>query len=510
MAKSRFLQTPTGQTYAPAASIERGFDKTAGIITGAIEDRARYKQEQDAAFGQMYSNLGELEANLQQNYAGINQQMVDSTREFMKEHYKKGGKSTDPNFQAQLGQLTGRIKASMSNADRNREMLKQTAELIKADNSITDKASALAGMYQKINDPDFLISQNTFNPDDFLSNYVDSRIVFEQAWKSLPTTGEWNQEYTDKNGNLRATNILTNPLINKDAPVNEDGSLNIQMTPEFIQDAMSGKYGQRLIDQTLSIANERYSNLPTDVAFGRALKDGLSSVAGLNYSNKVKKSARDIQRENAQMARQNRALDLSIAEEERKVGRIKEAEDIENRFEQFVNASSSGDIGFLGEYENQKSGIKDFKWVTSEERYKPELEAAKKVETKESWASLPRDERKKIIEDLNLGDQIPSDFGRWDTNSDEAYSIVKTTMDNIMSSLPSGTTSIRYKQKAGYDNKKGEPVYEEVELPVTNQQELENAFRALENLRRSGQKMKPVTEVEKPKEVDLTQKSYWN
>lgn len=507
--QSRFLQTPTGRTYDPAQQIERGFDKTAGIVSGYLENDAQYKQAQEQAFGQMYSNLGELQANLQQNYAGMNQQMVDSTREFIKEHYKSGGKATDPSFQAQLGQMTGRIKAGMANADRNIEMLDKTAKLINADNSITDKARALSDMYQKVNDPDFLISQNEFNPDEFLSQYVDPRKVFEGVWKSLPTTGEWEDLYTDNNGNLRSTKVLTNPLIDKDTPVNPDGSMNIKVTPEILKDVMEGKYGERVLDQTMAIANERYSNMPTDVAFSKALKDGLSSVAGLNYNNRVIKSAQDIAKENAQIARQKALTDIAYAREARLAGNEAEADEINDRFKDFASAATTGDIGFLGEYENQKTGIKDFKWVDSNEKYKQEKEVANKLSTRDSWSSLSRDERIKIIEDLNLSDEVPKNIvGKWDTDTDEAYSLVKTKMDDIMSRLPSGISSISYKQKTG--TKDGKAVYEDVELPVTNQQELENAFRTLENLRRSGQKMKPATKIDKPDEIDLTQKDYWN
>jgi len=504
------FRTPTGQVYSPSRDIERGFDKTTNIITGAIEANQKYKADQEAAFGQMYSNLGEVESKLQENYAGINQQMVDSTREFMKQHYQKGGRSTDPDFQATLGQMTGRIKAGMSNADRNREMLKQSAELIKADPAIIDKASAMAGLYQKMQDPDFLISQNEFNPDDYLSQYVNPAKVFESVWKQLPTTGEWENPYTDASGNERRSSVITNPLINKDAPVNEDGSVNINMTPEFADEVRSGKFGQRIIDQTLNIANERYSNLPADVAFARALRDGFSDVSGLNYSNKVVKTARDVQRETAQINRQNALTDIAYAREARLAGKEKEADEINSRFQEFTSAASSGNQGFLGEYENQKTGIKDFKWVNADEKYAQEKEFAGKIATKSGWDSLSRDERIKAIEDLGLTDQVPSalgGIGRLDTKSDEAYNIVKSKMDEVMSQLPSGISGVSYKLRTG--TKDGQAVYEDIEIPVSNQAELENAFRTLENLRRTGKSMKPVTEVDKPDEVDLTQKDYW-
>lgn len=501
--QSRFLQAPTGKAYDPAQSIERSFDKTSGIITGAIEANTKYKNEQEVAFGQMYSNLGELESNLQENYAGIGQQMVDSTREFMKEHYKKGGRSTDPEFQATLGQMTGRIKAASSNADRNRESLKQAAELIKSDDAIIDKAKAMSQLYTKMQDPDFLISQNEFRPDQFLDQYVDPRKVYEGVWKNLPSTGEWGNQYTDANGNLRSTSVITNPLINKDAPVNSDGSVNINMTPEFAQEVASGRYGQRIIDQTSKIAKEKYADIPSDVAFSMALKDGLSSVSGLSYKNTVLKNARDIDRENQMMTKQNAMLDIAYAREARLAGKEQEADEINNRFQDFSTALSQGDKGFFGEYNNQKAGISGIELVDLNEELKTEKEIAQKVPTREDWAKIGKPERKKIIEELGIEEQIPSTFGVWDTDTDEAYNAVKSLTDQI----PSGSYGLRYKVKTG--TVKGEPVYEQVELPVGSQEEMEFAFRTLENLRRTGKSMKPVNQVNKSEETDLTQKEYW-
>lgn len=504
------FKTPVGQGYNPAPSIERAANKTLGIITGAIDRKREDIKEEEAAFGQMYSNLGEIESRMQENYAGINQEMVDSTREFMKNHYKKGGRSTDPDFVSTLGQMTGRIKAGASNADRNREMLKQSAELIKSDPAIVDKATALSGLYQKMQDPDFLISQNQFNPEDYLSQYVNPNKVWESVVKALPTTGEKGGQYTDADGNLRSKTILMNPLINEAAPIGEDGRVNLNITPDFAKEVMSGAYGPRVIDQVLRVANEKYSNLPTDIAMQMAIKDGLSGSMGVSMSDKVIKNARDIELENRRMARQDTMTDLAISRELRAAGKVVEADELENRFQEFSTAASSGNKGFLGEYENQKAGIKDFQWVNADEKYKAEKDLAAKLATKSGWDAMSRDERLKAIEDLGVSDQIPAalgGIGRYDTKSDEAYSAVKSKMDEVASQLPSGISGLSYKMKTG--TKDGEAIYEEVEIPVSNQDEMINAFRTLENLRRTGKSMKPVTKVDAPDEVDLTQKDYW-
>ena len=506
--QSRFLQTPTGQTYAPARDIERSFDKTSGIITNAINQNQERIRQEEAAFGQLYSNLGEIEANLQENYAGINQQMVDSTREFMKEHYKKGGRSTDPDFQATLGQMTGRIKAGAANADRNREMLRQSAELIKADPAIVDKASALAGLYQKMQDPDFLISQNQFNPEDYLSNFISPNKVWESVAKALPTTGEKGWQYTDADGNLRNRTILMNPLINEAAPIGEDGRVNLNITPDFTKEIMSGAYGPRAIDQVLRTANEKYSNLPTDVAMQMAIKDGLSGVMGVNMSDKVIKNARDIERENQQLSRQNQELDLKIRREQRLAGQMDQMEEDQNRYNQFINAISSGDLGFFGEYNNQKSGVSDVKII---DRYAPEREIQKAASSPEDWSKLTKDERVEIIESLGVEGKIPKVLGitgPWQTNTEEARTAVKSAIDDLLKDKPQGMTGLTYKVKTG--TKDGEAIYEDRELPLLNQNEIEYAFRELENLRRgTGGKLKPVTEVDVPAEIDLTQKDYW-
>ena len=493
--QSRFLQTPTGRTYDPARDIERSFDKTSGIVTNAINERTKYKQEQENAFGQLYSNLGELESNLQQNYAGINQQMVDSTREFMKEHYKKGGRSSDPEFQSQLGQMTGRIKAGMSNADRNREMLKQSAELIKSDSAITDKAPALAALYKKIQDPDFLISQNEFDPSEVLDQFVDPRAVYEANYKSQPSQGEWGNQYTDERGNLRQTDVILNRLINKDQPVTEDGRVNINLTPEYIQEVMTGQHGQRLLDITMKAAKRDYPDLSTDIAFSKSLKSGIESVAGLSYKNKFLKSATDIESE-AKSERLDNQYRQSQINKNNKDDKDEEARIAENnRFQKFNQAATAGDIGFLGEYENQDSDISDIKWNNE---YQKEIDLNNQLKSVTDWSSLSKDERHNIVNAFGLEDEVPSvlmGMGM-DTNNEESFNLLKAKMKEFLSEVSKNPTSITYKKRTG--TKQGKAVTEDVKIPIRDEQELVNAFRTLENLRRSGKGLQNENEVNIP------------
>ena len=88
MIQTQIFQTPTGNTYQPADRIERSLARTGNILERGIREQYERDKEQQEQFMSLYSNIGEIEGMLQQNYAGMMQQAVDNTKRFMAEHYK--------------------------------------------------------------------------------------------------------------------------------------------------------------------------------------------------------------------------------------------------------------------------------------------------------------------------------------------------------------------------------------------------------------------------------------
>jgi len=473
----QFFNTPTGTTYQPGRDIERSFDKSSMLIGNMMQRESDRLKQEEAAFGELYNNIGELESTLMSNYAGIEQQAIQSTRDFIKQHLKNKGRINDPEFQVALGERTGRIKAAMSNAERNREMLKSAADTIKNDSSIIDKATAMTSLMSKMNDPDFLISKNPFDVESFLDGFVNPQKVFEGVVKNLPTTGEFGDEFFDQQGNLKSRTILTNPLIDQSSPFTEDGKPNIQITDEFANDVAQGVYGKRVLQKVQQIASDRYSDMPNDVAFRAALKDGMGSAMGVNYKESVKKSASDLKREQNQLARQNRETDLRYKRELRLSKQEDDTQDTLDRWDKFANAVMTGNEGFLGDYAKPSGNVDE---VTVQTRANnPNYQA---VSTKEKWDSLDRDDRIKIIEQLGVSEKVPrGTLGRWDTQNPETYKAVMDAMNEIIPEK-----SIEYRQKV--PKNVSESGFITNQIPINEPSDIEKAFRMFEQLRGTKQK----------------------
>jgi len=485
------FKTPTGPVYDPSKDIERGFDKTTGIVTGFLERKAQDFDQQQVAFSEMYSNLGELEAKLQENYSGIQQQMIDSTREWLKEANKSGKRATDPEFQMGLSQRVGRIRGGMANADRNREQLKQAAELIKSDPAIVNKATALSSLYSRMNDPDFLISKNAFNSAEFLDDFVDMGAVARDFVKSLPTTGTFSDQFFNTRGDRVERTVVANPLIDSTSPVitTPEGNriLNIAPSQEFVAQVAAGNYGPRVSQQAQKLADQKYSSLPKDQAFAMAVKDIAQMGMGPNYAEKVVQTKEQIDKENLMNEKTIASINLNNAKIQSELAKTYKTEaaqaEASERWSGFYDAYSSGSKGFLGDYENIRPGTMGVSWETEKDKYSDQ------VNSRQSWSSLPRDKRIKIIEELGLSSGVPKNaIGKWDTDTDQAYNIVKEAV-NQLSSEPTG---LKFKEKTGTSD--GEAVYEDRVYkidPNNLEDDLIRAFRALENLRVSGTKYKP-------------------
>jgi hypothetical protein len=489
------FKTPTGPTYDPSRDIERGFDKTAGIITGFMERKAQDFDQQQAAFSEMYSNLGELEAKLQENYSGIQQQMIDSTREWLKEANKSGKRATDPDFQMGLSQRVGRIRAGMANADRNREQLKQAAELIKSDPSILDKGKAFSDLYLKMNDPDFLISKNGFNSSEFLDNYVNPTIVAQNVAGMIKSTGTYSDRLVDPaTGKLIEETVNLNEAIDATSPLvrNSDGTtrLNIKPSDNLVKDLMSGNYDPRAPRFINKIAEERYGGIDANT-LKLAAADFLSTGMGPNYARKTLMTKEDLDRQKLMDQKTMSQIDLNISSMRKNLENIgkteKEQTEINDRWDKFISAFSAGDKGILGDYENMKSNVQGFNWVTEKSKY------SDVPDTKTGWDALTKEERQKIITSLGVDDLVPSGYfgvGKA-TDSQQAFDAVRSQIK----SLPSNVTGVKFRQKEGRVD--GQDVWGEAFYPMSTEDEIVKAFKALENLRTSGAKPKPEPEAGK-------------
>lgn len=420
----QFFQTPTGNTYKPAGEIERSFDKTSNLITGAMTRESERLQKRDADFGAIYENIGELEENLIQNYASIGQEAVMSARDFTKEHLKKGGNVNDPEFRLKLGQMTGRIKGMTATADRNREGMRKFGEMLYKDPHIRpeDKNQLFFEMYQDMNNPDVLISKNPYNFEEKLSKYVSDKMVFEDALKSLPTDGVYEDQFNNEKGDLKSRKLIVNPLVNKDNPFREDGRPDVVITDEFLENVR--REGGRLYQKALQIAETKYPNLPKDMALKEGLRDGFSQVMGINYEESTVKSARDIARED--QVDYGRSLNNQILKKEldnfNKTEDAKptaDQKDVNERkalYEQFVEDVDKGTMNFFGKIQSPDFA-RDASWLTKKDQKLIEYGATDFSE----WESVSPERRKEILKENNIA--IPTGFwGASDSGSRKAYS----------------------------------------------------------------------------------------
>ena len=268
---------------------------------------------------------------LQQNYAGMMQQAVDNTKRFMAEHYKKGGKATDPEFMMRLGEMTGRIRGGMANADNIKQQVKQMAEHVYRDSAITDKMGAFNEIMAMATNPDVLISRNPIDFNAVIDKYVDPSIVLSEEWKSLPTRGEFANRFVDAEGYEKEVAVLRNSFIGE-KPFNEDGSINLTVDPNYLQAAKDGKVNPRALKIFKNIAEQKYGDLPNDAALGAAIRDAFSPLASVNYKSRVVRTPEQIKMEDAKFQKEMSAANLNIAKAQRELDKEKAGSEKEKYF----------------------------------------------------------------------------------------------------------------------------------------------------------------------------------
>lgn len=496
---NKIFDAPIGRISNPSDQIRETMSSIGdGVAKMMTNESDRLRQEQ-TNFSEMYANLGEMDSELQENYAGIMQEAVTSTRDWIKDQYKSGVNSNDPEFAQGLSQRIGRIKAGMGNADTRREEIKNVAELIKNDPSISDKAQALSYAYEKANNPDFLISKNSTSLiDDVVENFESPKLVVDNFWKSIQTDGVDQIEFTGKDGSLKRREVAYNRFIPRDNPTLEDGSPNIQVTMADARDLIQGKFGQGILRVSSKIREERYKNEPTDVGYQKAMKDALRLSAGNNVKTSTIRSAYDINQDQIKNQAAQQRLNISASREERYANkdRGETEETTDDRYSKFKSDYDSGKGVILSDFEMPGGNVKDIEWVKN-----PIIEATSSFD---NWKSLSDEKKKEYIGMLEApidNDWKLKDPSTWknpwvnDLNSEKTYSTVKSMLDK-RENVPD-ITGIKYQVKGGNDE------WEDDGMDIDtseNDDDLIKIYKQLENTRVSGQSKRPVSPVTEPLE----------
>jgi hypothetical protein len=360
----------------------------------AESERLQAEQE---AFGKVFANLGEIEGKLQEEYAGMHQQMVDSMREKVKNQYKSGKGINDIEFQKELGQGLGRFKAGMANADN---IIKEIDRQVKGlnDNPFIDYASknkAVNEMMAMARNPDVLISKNPIDFSTITNKYINDDLVFQDTWQKQPTLGETQVLFNNERGDQMSRNLVMNDLIDTQNPFDENGRPNIKLTTERAAEILENN--PMLQASTNRARQKKYPNDPYDVGMTKALYDGFMKVAPLNQKTTVRKSAEELNRERQQQANQNEMLSMRRQEFNR--GK-EEEEETYNLYEGFVEGIKTGDSAILGKFQVPGKGIK-FSWVkggdVAASRAKKVIDEQAPEYTFDEWKDIEKEDRGKAM-----------------------------------------------------------------------------------------------------------------
>lgn len=495
----QIFNAPIPGTYDPSERIDRSMNRLGENIGGIIRQESERKQERQADFGEMYANLGELDAQLQENYAGMMQEAVTSTRDWLKDNYKKGANQNDPEFIRELSRRTSRIKAGMGTADRKREEATRMAKLIEINPNMTfeDKGRALDYVYSKSNNPDYLISKNDTNlAEEVARKFEAPNLVSSSFTKSIQTDSVNQFDSYDDKGNLKRTTVKFNRFINPTEPVNPDGTLNIQVSKEDTQKLMSGDYGGSVLRNVTDIKNQRYSNQPTDFGYQLAFKDFLAlSMGGSHLDTKIIKTKGDIDSEKIAQNQRQQTIDLSKEREERLSAGDVETEEVNDRWQSWNKSIDEETTAIFGDFQKAAGDrIKDIEWI------KPTL--VTDTESYDKWKSLDRDIRVEALEQYpELAKNVPVNyFGAWKTDSEEAYNAIKEAVEkDLKNGRLLKIKGIRWKEKGA--TQAGKVSWDTRKEKLLTRDDKERVFKMFEGNRVSGQKYKPVAEV--PEEEGL-------
>jgi len=479
--RNQIFNAPVAPTYQPAPGIERRLAQTGQILSGAIKDRNQFIKEQEQQFSNLYNNLGEIEGQLQQNYAGIMQEAVDSTKNFMKDWYKSGKRSTDPEFQMRLGEMTGRIKSGMSNAENIRKQISENIKLLK-DNPYIDsygRNQAANEMLQMAQNPDVLISRNPIDFSQVTQKYITPSLVFKEAYQNIPSMGETESVFNDEKGNELSTTIILNDLISSENPFDEQGRPNLQLSPERASEIL--RNNPMLTQMTERIRAEKYADLPVDIGRTAALRDGFMEVAPLGQKTRVRRTKDQIAKEEANIRRLEGAYrkdmakaDLDIANAQRRAVQETQGEEVREMFDEFLQGYLNNDNTVLKNFEKLNK-IKDVQWSV------PQEEEAKITDL--NWVLDDNKWKDEKSRDLRIGlyeqygVEPPSalgGFGKWETLDEGSR---QKLAQAIRSQIDKSKKGITFMRKG--PNAQGQEQWIQEFIPIAGINDTQAAFNAI-------------------------------
>jgi|GEM_PF-1879299 len=492
---NKIFDAPVGETYDPSSQIRENLSGLGKSVSGVITNESNRLQKEQSNFAEMYANLGEIDAELQESYAGINQEMLTSATDWLKEQYKAGVNSNDPEFIQGFSKRISSLKAGMGNADRKREGVTNAAEYIKNDNSISDKTGALSYVYNLSNNPDYLISKNDISLfNEVKDKFRVPKLVSDDFLSTIPSDGTEESTFIGRNGDLMKRTITYNRFIPRDNPLLPDGSPNVQVSLGDAKELMEGKFGQGILDLASKTRKDRYPNLPVDVGYQKSMTDLIKLSAGNNVQTTVLKSKNQLDREeksqNQNQQRINIAAESVRSREKRLSNSGVDPQEEEKRFEKFKADYDSGKGIILADYVKVGGDIKEMEWSKN-----PNKEA---LSSFENWKKLSTEDKNNIIETYNVSEGgIPKTdsylFGlignNKDLNSKKTYDLVKSITDTY--DIPE-INGITFKVKNGSGSNLEWPTEK---IKIESEDDLKAAFKQLENTRVSGQSTTPIAEV---------------
>lgn len=399
------FKTPTGGVYNPAQQIERGFEKTAGIVTDFLGRKAADYDQQQAMFGELANNIGEIEATLQQNYAGMQQQAIDSTREWLKENIKSGKRANDPDFQMELGRRIGGIRNAMGNADKVKRQIDLEIKQIEANPYMdaTGKANAVKELFDMAYNPDILIDRNPLEKLTATSKkYIDPYLVAADVYGKIPSQGSTEVLYTDSQGNERLKQVPLNDLVDPNDLFDENGRVKFsRLTPERARELLAqNQYMQMFVNE--DIKRNVAPGTPEDQAIVQSLTKFMSPVAGTKQVDKLFRTREQV--DMAALERQAKEKGLKLADAQ--INNYYSLSGSRKEYEDFAEQENKDYQRFMGFFEKSSpESIAPYLPNLAAKGYKnaklqievPFTTGENQVNGLKEWIALPPDEKREYM-----------------------------------------------------------------------------------------------------------------
>lgn len=310
------FKTPTGPIYAPAKDIERGFEKTTGIVTDFLQRKATDYDQQQAMFGELANKIGEIDADLEQNYAGMGQEAIDKTTEFVKEAIKSKTRVNDPEFQMEFGRRIGAIRNAMGNANKIRSQIDLEIKQIEANPymDFNGKNAAVSELLSMAYNPDVLIDKDPLQKLTSVSKkYVDPYLIGREAYNRRTSKGTKEDLYIDQKGNQVSRKIGLNDLTDPNDLLDEFGNVKLKNLTTQVADEIISNDPQ-LFDLVERERMRLFPNENQSEARRKVLETIMTPAANAQRTEEVFRTGRQLEMEGLQMEGAKEGLKLTRAQ----------------------------------------------------------------------------------------------------------------------------------------------------------------------------------------------------